>query len=140
MSTSFAVRWRLSSPLATLSLDGYGRVFRQTSLRPRPRKTTSPPASRQRKNRYGYVLDPHTACAVVAAERIGGNSETVVLATAHPAKFPDAIEAVTGTRPALPDRLTHLMSDPERFETLSNSLSAVQDFVLKHCRVTSRAT
>jgi threonine synthase len=92
------------------------------------------------KERFGYVLDPHTACAVVAAERIGGNNETVVLATAHPAKFPDAIEAITGTRPALPSRLAHLMSDPERFETLSNSLSAVQDFVLRHRRVTSRAT
>ena len=90
------------------------------------------------KDRYGYVLDPHTACALVAAERIGGTGETVVLATAHPAKFPDAIEAITGTRPRLPNRLTHLMSDPERFETLSNSLSAVQDFVLKQCRVTSR--
>ena len=91
------------------------------------------------KGRYGYVLDPHTACAVVAAERIGSTGEMIVLATAHPAKFPDAIEAITGTRPGLPNRLAQLMTDPERVETLPNSLSAVQDFVLKHCRATSRA-
>jgi threonine synthase len=90
------------------------------------------------KDRYGYVLDPHTACAVVAAERVETAGDIVVLATAHPAKFPDAIEAFTGARPPLPPRLAHLMSDPERFETLPNSLSAVQDFVLKTCRVSSR--
>jgi threonine synthase len=92
------------------------------------------------KARYGYVVDPHTACALVAAERFAGDGQTVVLATASPAKFPDAIEAITAVRPGLPSSLARLMSDPERFETLSNSLSAVQDFVLKHCRATSRAT
>jgi threonine synthase len=60
-----------------------------------------------------------------------------VLSTAHPAKFPDAIEAITGARPGLPAHMAHLMSDAERFETLPNSLSAVQDFILKHCRVTT---
>ncbi len=95
---------------------------------------------RTTKDNYGYLLDPHTACAVVAAERLAAGGDVVVLATAHPAKFPDAIEAITGTRPPLPARLAHLMSDPERFETLPNSLSAVQDFVLKNCRVSSRVT
>jgi threonine synthase len=89
------------------------------------------------KDRYSYVLDPHTACAVAAAERIETAGDIVVLATAHPAKFPDAIEAFTGSRPPLPPRLAHLMSDPERFETLPNSLLAVQDYVLKTCRVSS---
>ncbi len=95
---------------------------------------------RTTKDNYGYLLDPHTACAVVAAERLAAGGDVVVLATAHPAKFPDAIEAITGTRPPLPARLAHLMSDPERFETLPNSLSAVQDFVLKNCRVSSKVT
>jgi threonine synthase len=92
-------------------------------------------AIRDVKAKYGYVLDPHTACAFVAAERVATQGNTVVLSTAHPAKFPDAIEAVTGARPALPAHQAHIMADTERFETLPNSLSMVQNFVLKHCRV-----
>jgi threonine synthase len=84
---------------------------------------------RQTKAQYGYVLDPHTACAVVAANRIKPDGDTVVLATAHPAKFPDAIEAITGERPHLPARLSSLMSDPERFDVLANDLAAVQRYV-----------
>ena len=77
-----------------------------------------------------YLLDPHSACGFLAAERSAHPGDTIVLATAHPAKFPDAIAAITGTRPPLPARLAHLMTDSERFETLPNELAAVQDFVL----------
>lgn len=94
---------------------------------------------RSTKERYGYLLDPHTACAFVAAEKIALPGDTIVLATAHPAKFPDAMAAITGERPALPAHLAHLMSDPERFETLPNSLDAVEDFVARHCRIASGA-
>ncbi len=84
----------------------------------------------------GYVVDPHTACALVAAERVP-HGETVVLSTAHPAKFPDAIEAITGKNPALPRGFEHLMTDAERFEVLPNDLRAIQEFVLHHSRVAS---
>ncbi len=84
---------------------------------------------RQTKARHGYVLDPHTACAVVAANRIKPDGATVVLATAHPAKFPDAIHAITGDYPALPGRLANLMTEPERFDVLANDLDAVQRYV-----------
>lgn len=79
----------------------------------------------------GYLLDPHTACGVVAAERTlpAGAVPRVVLATAHPAKFPDALEAITGERPPLPPRLKALMSDTERFAVLPNDLAAVKKFV-----------
>ena len=86
---------------------------------------------RETKAKYGYVLDPHTACAAVAADRIG-NGETgdmVVLSTAHPAKFPDAIEAITGERPALPARLSNLMTDKERFDVIANDLASVERYV-----------
>jgi threonine synthase len=95
---------------------------------------------RQTKAGHGYLVDPHTACAVVAVEKVAVGGDIVVLSTAHPAKFPDAIEAITGTRPALPGHMAHLMTDAERFETLPNSLSAVQDFVLKHCGVATGTT
>ncbi len=79
----------------------------------------------------GYLLDPHTACGVVALEKAPAfdRAPRVVLATAHPAKFPDAMQAITGERPALPPRLAHLMSARERFSVLSNELAAVQRFI-----------
>lgn len=79
----------------------------------------------------GYLLDPHTACGVVAAHKTPARrqSPTVVLATAHPAKFPDAMEAITGKRPPLPARLASLMSEPERITRLPNDQAAVQRFV-----------
>ncbi|MET0431192.1 MAG: threonine synthase, partial [Hyphomicrobium sp.] len=83
--------------------------------------------------KYGYLLDPHTACAFVAAERVA-DGDVVVLSTAHPAKFPDAIEAITHQRPPLPKGFEHLMTDEEHFEVLPNSLAAVQEFVLNHSR------
>ncbi|MFN0218756.1 MAG: threonine synthase [Hyphomicrobium sp.] len=78
---------------------------------------------------HGYLLDPHTACGVVAAERAAPDGDTIVLATAHPAKFPDAVEAAAGLRPALPQRLANLMRDPERLTTLPNNVAAVEQFV-----------
>jgi threonine synthase len=81
----------------------------------------------------GYLLDPHSACAVVAARKTMTSQSQhvphIALATAHPAKFPDAMEAITGERPALPPRLTCLMSDPERISVLPNDLGAVERFV-----------
>lgn len=81
----------------------------------------------------GYLVEPHTACGVYAFDSVGDASNRevpeVVLATAHPAKFPDAIETITGQRPGLPTALSNLMSDPERFEVLDNDQSVVEAYV-----------
>jgi threonine synthase len=82
----------------------------------------------------GYLLDPHTACGVYAAKaaldkRVSEDTARVVLATAHPAKFPDAMQRITGLRPGLPPRLNALMTDPERYPMLGNDLKEVQTFV-----------
>jgi threonine synthase len=93
------------------------------------------------KAQSGYLLDPHSACALVAAERTATTSQPsapvarVALATAHPAKFPETLEAITGKRPALPGRLDRLLSQPERVTTLPNDLSLVQRFV-ERCATT----
>jgi threonine synthase len=87
---------------------------------------------RRVKGASGYLLDPHTACGVVAFEKTTAASPGaphVVLATAHPAKFPDAMEAIAGERPPLPPRLAPLMTDPERMTVLPNDLTTVQRFV-----------
>ncbi|MGE0853358.1 MAG: threonine synthase [Hyphomicrobiaceae bacterium] len=88
---------------------------------------------RRVKAESGYLLDPHSACAVVAARKTM-TSQTqhiphIALATAHPAKFPDAMQAITGERPPLPPRLDTLLSAPERVSVLPNDLGAVERFV-----------
>jgi threonine synthase len=60
----------------------------------------------------GELLDPHTAVGYAAARKTGGTPPMVTLATAHPAKFPDAVEAASGVRPAAPARLADLMNRP----------------------------
>jgi threonine synthase len=93
-------------------------------------------AIKQVEQDHGYTLDPHTACAFVAAEKVV-EGDAVILATAHPAKFPSAIEAITGKHPALPPAFRHLMTDAERFVTLPNKLAAIEDYVLTHTRAAS---
>jgi threonine synthase len=81
----------------------------------------------------GMLLDPHTAVGVgaVAKLRAAGalRRTTVTLATAHPAKFPDAVERATGVRPPLPAHLANLFELPEHVSHLPNDLAAVQQFV-----------
>ena len=57
------------------------------------------------------------------------------MATAHPAKFPDAVERATGVRPALPEHLADLFERPERTETVANDLAVVEDLVAQVSRV-----
>jgi threonine synthase len=83
----------------------------------------------------GYLADPHTAIGVAAARAhmpADPDIPVIVAATAHPAKFPDAVERATGRRPALPARLADLEMRTERFATLPAELSAVEDFVRRH--------
>ena len=79
----------------------------------------------------GEQIDPHTAVALAAARehRREESVPMVVLATAHPAKFGVAVEAATGTAPALPDKIADLMERDERCETLSNDLNALEAFI-----------
>jgi threonine synthase len=84
-----------------------------------------------------YVLDPHTAVGVAVARILGVNktdTPLVVLGTAHPAKFPEAVEAACGVSPQLPSSFADLMSRKERVTNLPNDAKAVADFVLKHAR------
>ena len=76
----------------------------------------------------GYLADPHTAIGVAAARALPCTHgvPTVAVATAHPAKFPDAMERATGVRPPLPSRLADLYDRPERYALAPNDLAAVQ--------------
>ncbi|MEL6504095.1 MAG: threonine synthase [Pseudomonadota bacterium] len=81
-----------------------------------------------------YLLDTHTAIGVAVAREHPSASPMVVLGTAHPAKFPDAVEAASGVRPPLPERSRDLMKGEERFTILPNDQRAVEDFIAKHSR------
>lgn len=81
----------------------------------------------------GMLIDPHTAVGVKAARELAEDGVTMLtLATAHPAKFPDAVERATGVRPELPEHLADLFSKPERTNDLPNDLAAVETFVAHH--------
>ena len=77
----------------------------------------------------GEVIDPHTAVALAAARRAELDVPVVTLATAHPAKFPDAVEQATGARPPLPARVGDLFDREERFVTLPATYDAVSAYI-----------
>jgi threonine synthase len=79
----------------------------------------------------GELIDPHSAIGVAASRAAGPDGEvpTVMLATAHPAKFPEAVEAATGVHPALPPRLENLLHLAERYEVLPPDLLTLEDYM-----------
>ncbi len=96
----------------------------------------------------GELLDPHTAVGLAAAEACdaedratgsGVDEPLVTLATAHPAKFPDAVEVATGVRPTLPERLADLYEREERYTVLANDLAEVEAFIDRAAVTAERA-
>ena len=83
----------------------------------------------------GELLCPHSAVGVHVAEAARAwDVPMVTLATAHPAKFPDAVEAATGIRPALPPGMANLYERPERATTVPDDLAAIQDLIRERLR------
>ena len=83
----------------------------------------------------GYLLDPHTAIGVhVARAHETASAPMVVLGTAHPAKFPDAVEKASGIRPELPENLQEMMTAEERQQVLAADQRVVERFVEEHAR------
>jgi threonine synthase len=90
----------------------------------------------------GYVLDPHSAVGTRAGRALlKQNPEVpvVALSTAHPAKFPDAVERATGVRPALPPHMADLMERRESFTILPNDQAAVERFIRERARAVKGA-
>jgi threonine synthase len=80
----------------------------------------------------GELLCPHSAIGVkVAEEKRDAETPMITLATAHPAKFPDAVEAATGIRPPLPARMADLFDRPERLTRVANDLDALKSHITK---------
>ena len=115
-----AVRWRRAAALFDgASLDDAGTIREMRAV----------------YERTGRQIDPHTAVGFAAARECrSGDDPVVVLATAHPAKFPDAVERATGRRPALPPHLADLHERPERCVTMAKDPARLTDYVLANAR------
>ncbi|MBC6441718.1 MAG: threonine synthase [Rhodobacteraceae bacterium] len=87
--------------------------------------------------RTGAVLCPHTAIGALVAERQVDASDTpvITLATAHPAKFPDAIEAAVGVRPNLPKRMVDLFDLEERATRVAGDLAMVESVIRERTNI-----
>jgi len=87
--------------------------------------------------RTGLLIDPHTAVAIAAARaELGTVAATpmIALATAHPAKFPEAVARATGIRPPVPAALGEIMEKRERITVLPNDVAGIAGFLRTHAR------
>ena len=91
-------------------------------------------AMRWAQESAGQVIDPHSAIGLAAARQIALDPQVpvVTLATAHPAKFRDAVERATGVRPGLPPRVGNLFDRAERYTILPATLPAITAYVREH--------
>ena len=86
----------------------------------------------------GIVIDPHTAVGIAAAEKLRAELKgpVVALATAHPAKFSDAVTQAIGKPSELPPHLSDLLTREERYTVLANAKGAVEEFVVERIKTT----
>jgi len=116
--------------LTNAQLTGASGLFTSTAIDPDGMAL----AMRRAAQECGQVIDPHTAIGFAAAHAsdLPNDVPIVTLATAHPAKFRDAVERATGQRPALPSRIGDLFEREERYATLPAELGPIEDFVAAH--------
>jgi len=113
--------------LTNAQQQGAAKIFASDRITPDEMSETMRWASAE----AAQVIDPHTAIGLAAARRadLPGDVPVVTLATAHPAKFADAIERATGVRPGLPARVGDLFDRQERYEVLPGTLDAVRNYI-----------
>jgi threonine synthase len=78
---------------------------------------------------YDIILDPHSAIGFGALKRVNIEGNNVVLATAHPCKFPEAINKSIGIKPTLPDELKYVMNEKENYDIISNNLNKTKQYI-----------
>ena len=79
----------------------------------------------------GILIDPHTAVAIGAANKISLEGNTVVLATAHPSKFSDVVMKETSIKPELPENLKNILIEKEKYEKLPKDLKKIKNYILQ---------
>ncbi len=109
-------------PLATL---------RENFVSGRADEQTVANTIRQTLKASGKLIDPHTAVAYSVAQQFSSDVPMITLSTAHPAKFPDAVEKASGIHPQLPVHMADLFDRKEVFSVLPNDLDEVERFISK---------
>jgi threonine synthase len=79
--------------------------------------------------KYDIVLDPHSAIGFGALKKVNIDGNNVILATAHPCKFPEAINKSIGVKPSLPEELKHIMHEKENYDIIENNLSKTKQYI-----------
>jgi threonine synthase len=79
--------------------------------------------------KYEIILDPHSAIGFGALKKIKQDGNNVVLATAHPCKFPEAIDRSINIKPELPNELKYIMDEKENYDIISNNLDQVKKYI-----------
>ncbi len=112
--------------------DGIGALFSSARIDP----DAMAMAMRTTAEKTGEIIDPHTAIGLAAAHAsdLDESMSIVTLATAHPAKFRDAVERATGTRPVLPARLAGLFEREERYDVLPSDIERVKAYISERAR------
>ena len=80
---------------------------------------------------HGVLIDPHTAVGIGVVKKIPLEGNTVVLATAHPAKFPEVVMESTGIKPELPEKLKYILSEKENYDKLPKDLDKIKKYILE---------
>ena len=79
---------------------------------------------------YKMIIDPHTAVGLRALEKINLNGKNVVLSTAHPCKFPEAINKAINVKSELPNELNYILDEKENFVVIQNDIEEVKKYIL----------
>ncbi|MDG2534507.1 threonine synthase [Sphingomonas sp. HITSZ_GF] len=118
--------------LTNAQREGAAKIFASDRITPEEMNE----AMRWAAAEAAQVIDPHSAIGLAAARRadLPADVPVVTLATAHPAKFADAVERATGMRPALPTRVGDLFDRQERYDVLPGTLDAVRDYIAERAK------
>ena len=79
--------------------------------------------------KYDIVLDPHSAIGFGALRKVSIDGNNVILATAHPCKFPEAVDKSIGIKPSLPEELKHVMDEKENYDIIANNPSKTKQYI-----------
>jgi threonine synthase len=79
------------------------------------------------------VIDPHTAVAIGAVNKLSTKGKTIVLATAHPSKFSNTVMQATGIKTNLPENLKNILLGKEKYEKFPKDLKKIQNYILQKC-------
>ena len=85
---------------------------------------------KQINDEYKIIVDPHTAIGIGVVKKLGLENNCVVLSTAHPCKFPQAIKDAISKTENLPNSLKYINDRKEKFEVLPNDIKKVKDYVV----------